>query len=60
MGKTPINEGPLKNQQIDIDSLAQAYRKAMGWDPDSAHPTATTLNRLNLTELWNKYGDGNP
>jgi aldehyde:ferredoxin oxidoreductase len=56
IGNPPIETGPLKNRQIDIDSLAQEYRKAMGWDPNTGHPTAKTLERLNLAELWRKYG----
>jgi len=54
-GTPPKSEGPLKGITIDIDSLAKEYRKAMGWNPDTGHPTEDTLTRLRLGELAKKY-----
>jgi len=54
-GIPPKSEGPLKGITIDIDSLTQEYRKAMGWDPDSGYPTEDSLAKLGLEELAKKY-----
>ena len=54
-GTPPKSEGPLKDITIDIDSLAKEYRKAMGWNPDTGHPTEDTLAKLGLGELVKKY-----
>ena len=45
------SEGPLKGITIDIDSLTTEYRKAMGWNPDTGHPTEASLAKLGLAEL---------
>jgi aldehyde:ferredoxin oxidoreductase len=50
-GIPPKNEGPLTGVTIDIDTLANEYRKAMGWDPETGQPTDATLDRLGLKEL---------
>ena len=54
-GTPPKSEGPLKDITIDIDSLAKEYRKAMGWNPDTGHPTEDTLAKLGLGELAKKH-----
>jgi len=54
-GVPPKSDGPLAGITIDIDSLASEYRKAMGWDPDSGHPTEATLERLGLKEFTETY-----
>ncbi len=56
-GIPPKSEGPLAGVTIDIDSLAYEYRKAMGWDPETGHPTEDTLERLGLQELVKKHID---
>jgi len=53
-GIPPKEDGPLSDITIDIDSLASEYRKAMGWDPNTGHPTEATLERLGLKELVKK------
>jgi len=53
-GIPPKSEGPLTGVTIDIGSLTQEYRKAMGWDPDTGYPTEATLERLGLQELVKK------
>lgn len=53
-GIPPKSEGPLTGITIDIGSLTEEYRKAMGWDPDTGYPTEATLERLGLQELVKK------
>jgi len=53
-GIPPKEDGPLADITIDIDSLASEYRQAMGWDPNTGHPTEATLERLGLKELVKK------
>ena len=55
-GPSAMEAGPVAGVTIDEDSLAREYRKAMGWDPESGHPTDSTLERLGLKELVNKKG----
>jgi len=45
----------MKDITIDIDSLAKEYRKAMGWNPDSGHPSEDILAKLGLKELAEKH-----
>jgi len=54
-GIPPKSEGPMKDITIDIDSLAKEYRKAMGWNPDSGHPSEDILAKLGLKELAEKH-----
>jgi aldehyde:ferredoxin oxidoreductase len=55
-GRPPHAEGPVAGVTIDVDSLAREYRQAMGWDPDSGRPQATTLDELGLKNLVESYG----
>lgn len=55
-GIPPKADGPLKGVTIDIDTLAAEYRKSMGWDPDTGHPTDETVERLGLTQILQDYG----
>ncbi len=50
-GVPPQEEGPLAGITIDMESLAQEYRKAMEWDPNSGRPYRKTLERLGLGDL---------
>ena len=56
VGIPPKTEGPVKGVTIDIDSLAQEYHKAMGWDPQTGSPTDATLEQLGLKDLVQKHG----
>lgn len=56
VGLPPKAEGPLAGVSIDIDSLADEYRKAMEWDPDSGRPTDAALEKLGLKELVEDFG----
>ena len=55
-GIPPKEEGPVKGVTIDIDSLAQEYHKAMGWDPETGSPTDATINKLGLKALVDQHG----
>ena len=55
-GQPPKGEGPVAGVTVDIDSLAYEYSKAMGWDPDTRHPTNDTLERLGLKKLVEEHG----
>jgi aldehyde:ferredoxin oxidoreductase len=57
VGIPPKGEGPLAGLTIDIDTLTQEYREAMGWDPKTGYPTQATLRRLRLEELVAAYGN---
>lgn len=54
-GIPPKSEGPLAGITIDINALASEYWKAMGWDPNTGHPTHATLDRLGLVEFIRNY-----
>ncbi len=56
LGLPPQEEGPVSGVTIDVDSLARDYHQAMGWDPDSGKPQASTLEKLGLTELLKNHG----
>jgi aldehyde:ferredoxin oxidoreductase len=55
-GDPPQTEGPVAGITLDMDSLAQEYRQAMGWDPDSGQPERKTLEKLGLTNLVKTHG----
>jgi aldehyde:ferredoxin oxidoreductase len=55
-GRPPQREGPLAGVTIDVDSLAQDYRRALGWDAQTGAPTRETLEKLGLAELVKKFG----
>lgn len=55
VGIPPQSEGPLKGVTIDIDTLTKEYRKAMGWDPDTGHPTEASLTKLGLERLVKEH-----
>jgi aldehyde:ferredoxin oxidoreductase len=57
-GMPPKEDGPLAGITIDSDTLAQEYRKAMGWDPNTGRPTESTLDLLGIQELVEKHGFG--
>jgi aldehyde:ferredoxin oxidoreductase len=56
LGLPPQEEGPVSGVTIDVDSLARDYHQAMGWDPDSGKPEASTLEKLGLHALIKTYG----
>jgi aldehyde:ferredoxin oxidoreductase len=55
-GQPPQEEGPVAGVTLDVDNLAREYRQAMGWDPESGKPEASTLEKLGLTQLVKNHG----
>jgi aldehyde:ferredoxin oxidoreductase len=55
-GNPPQTEGPVASITLDMDSLAQEYRQAMGWDPQNGKPEENTLKKLGLTQLVKTHG----
>ena len=55
-GNPPQTEGPVADITLDMDSLAQEYRQAMGWDPQNGKPEENTLKKLGLTQLVKTHG----
>ena len=55
-GAPPQQEGPVAGVTLDMNSLAQEYRRAMGWDPTSGRPDDANLNKLGLTDLVEAFG----
>ncbi len=56
LGRPPQQTGPVAGVSIDVDRLAQEYRRAMGWDPQSGRPEDATLEELGLAGLVEKHG----
>ena len=56
LGRPPQTDGPLAGVTIDVDSLAQEYRQAMGWHAETGVPTKETLETLGLSGLVEKFG----
>jgi len=56
LGRPPQDRGPVAGVSIDVDSLADEYRQAMGWDPQSGRPEDETLEQLGLTGLIKLHG----
>ena len=56
MGNPPKDEGPLKGVSVDMETLAQEYHKAMGWDAETGTPTDATVEALGLKDLVRKFG----
>ncbi len=50
-GHPPLDKGPAKGVSLDVDAMAQAYYKAMGWDLLSGLPDPGRLERLGLHEV---------
>ena len=50
-GNPPQSTGPLAGITIDINGLADGYRKAMDWDPESGRPSDAKLEELGLLDL---------
>ena len=50
-GEPPLDAGPLKDITPPFDTLRREQYRAMGWDPDTAIPLASTLDELDLPEV---------
>ena len=50
-GVPPLDDGPLKGFAPAFDELRRDFYRAMGWDPITARPLASTLDTLGLAEV---------
>ena len=55
-GDPPKVDGPLKGVTIDMQSLAEEFHKAMGWDAKTGTPTAAAIASLGLKDLVRRFG----
>jgi len=55
-GDPPKADGPLKGVTIDMQSLAEEFHKAMGWDAKTGTPAAATIASLGLKGLVRRCG----
>jgi aldehyde:ferredoxin oxidoreductase len=55
-GSPPKADGPLKGVTIDMESLAEEFHKAMGWDAKTGTPTDATIESLGLKDLVKQFG----
>lgn len=50
-GQPPLNEGPNKDRQYDIDALMRNYWKEIGWSEETGIPLKSTIDALGLSEF---------
>jgi aldehyde:ferredoxin oxidoreductase len=50
-GEPPLESGPNKGVQYDLDIMMKAYWQEIGWNPSSGIPTRETLAALELTDI---------
>jgi aldehyde:ferredoxin oxidoreductase len=50
-GHPPLDKGPAKGISLDVEAIAQAFYKAMGWDLSTGLPDLERLERLKLDEV---------
>jgi aldehyde:ferredoxin oxidoreductase len=50
-GHPPLDKGPAKGVSLDLEAMAQAFYKAMGWDLSTGLPDPERLERLKLDEV---------
>jgi aldehyde:ferredoxin oxidoreductase len=50
-GHPPLDRGPAKGVSLDLEAMAEAFYKAMGWDLFSGLPDPERLKRLQLDEV---------
>jgi aldehyde:ferredoxin oxidoreductase len=58
LGDPPLEAGPNKGVQFDLDVLMKAYWKEIGWDEETGIPTVETIQMLGLSELPQPAGEG--
>ncbi len=57
LGLPPLNKGPNKGNQVDLDGMRRYYWSEIGWDPDTGIPTPETIEDLGLDDLVNQEKD---
>lgn len=50
-GKPPMDEGPWKGIEIDLDTQIKDYLKVMDWDTETAVPSQRALKKLHLEDI---------
>ena len=50
-GHPPLDKGPAKGVSLDLEGMAEAFYKAMGWDLSTGLPDPERLERLKLDEV---------
>jgi aldehyde:ferredoxin oxidoreductase len=51
VGDPPLQQGALKGRKLDVYAWRKYYWQALGWDPETGHPLAETLDRLGLITM---------
>jgi len=51
LGKTPLQEGPLKGAAVDMEALEREFFDIVGWDPVTGGPTAEKMKALGIDSL---------
>jgi aldehyde:ferredoxin oxidoreductase len=51
IGDPPLQQGPLKGRNLDVYAWRKTYWQALGWDPETGHPLAETLDQLGLAAI---------
>jgi aldehyde:ferredoxin oxidoreductase len=51
MGYPPLEEGPLRGVSLDVETMKQEYRRAMGYDQSTGLPTEALLHSLGVTQV---------
>lgn len=50
-GNPPMQHGPNRSYQFDLDAFMRAYWKEIGWEEETGIPTLETLQALDLLEV---------
>jgi aldehyde:ferredoxin oxidoreductase len=50
----PQDSGPKKGKKVDLKTMKEKGYQALGWDPKTGKPLASTLEKLGLKELVGK------
>ena len=51
IGKPPMEVGPWKGVEIDLDTQVKEYLRAMDWDSKTAKPSKKKLQELGLEDV---------
>lgn len=55
-GAPPLEHGPLKGVTLDLDTLAESYYRALGWDVATGKPNRKRLEELGMHEVVEGLG----
>jgi len=51
IGDPPLEEGPVANVMVDVDTLRAEYYRASDWDPETGRPGRSKLEDLGLDDV---------